>query len=452
MFRLGSKSERGPITALSVTGFKSLFKKQRVDIKPMTILAGANSSGKSSIMQPLLLLKQTLEAPYDPGALLLDGAHVRFASAEQLFSRKTSESSTAMFSVTMDTSTSSTTVAFKRDTLCGLSLARMDYVDERNQQIRITRDTSHDEIMRALPSFVNAVVVRNEAVWKKKQGQVPTWTAAPERCFFSFEERLTQPGQAVPFEGRVVPAQSLIPPILGIVHVPGLRGNPQRSYGVSAVGERFTGPFEHYVASVVYEWQSKDRQELSMLSEALSCLGLARKIEARRTGDTQVEILVNRRPEASKEANHDFVSIADVGFGVSQSLPVIVALLVAKPDQMVYLEQPELHLHPRAQSNLAALLCEAAKRGVRVVVETHSDLLLLGIQTLVAEGFIDPGIVKLHWFERDKQGFTKVTSADLDEEGAYGDWPEDFGDVSLKADSRYLDAAEAHISKPRHAK
>ena len=139
----------------------------------------------------------------------------------------------------------------------------------------------------------------------------------------------------------------------------------------------------------------------------------------------------------------DLVSIADVGFGVSQVLPVLVALLVAKPGQLVYLEQPELHLHPRAQYVLAKILAETAKRGVKLVVETHSALLLLQVQTLVAKGDLDPNLVKLHWFSRsDNDGTTSIESADLDQNGAFGDWPEDFGDVEWKAEGAYLDAVE----------
>ena len=110
------------------------------------------------------------------------------------------------------------------------------------------------------------------------------------------------------------------------------------------------------------------------------------------------------------------------------------------------LEQPEIHLHPRAQTILAEIIADAAKRGVRVVVETHSDLLILGVQTLVAEGKLSPDIVKLHWFSRNEKGATSITSADLDETGAFGeDWPEDFADVRLQAQQRYLDAAEARL-------
>jgi AAA15 family ATPase/GTPase len=75
------------ITEISVQGFKSLSEESRIEIRPLTILAGANSSGKSSIMQPLLLMKQTLEAVYDPGTLLINGPNVKFTSGDQLFSK-----------------------------------------------------------------------------------------------------------------------------------------------------------------------------------------------------------------------------------------------------------------------------------------------------------------------------------------------------------------------------
>ncbi len=139
------------------------------------------------------------------------------------------------------------------------------------------------------------------------------------------------------------------------------------------------------------------------------------------------------------------VSIADVGFGVSQVLPVLVALQVAKSGQLVYIEEPELHLHPRAQSAMAEVLANAARRGVKVVIETHSNLLLLGVQTLVAEGKLDPSLVKLHWFQRDQHGMTKITSGDLDENGAFGNWPEDFANVELGSQDRFLSAVETRM-------
>src|SRR5437762_3730677 len=95
---------REPLTFAEITiaGFKSIIDEHSLEIRPLTLLAGANSSGKSSILQPLLLLKQTLEAPYDPGALLLDGPNVQFTEFEQMLFRSAQRPSQNCFSVGMD--------------------------------------------------------------------------------------------------------------------------------------------------------------------------------------------------------------------------------------------------------------------------------------------------------------------------------------------------------------
>jgi predicted ATPase len=92
---------------------------------------------------------------------------------------------------------------------------------------------------------------------------------------------------------------------------------------------------------------------------------------------------------------------------------------------------------------MAQVLANAARRGAHVVAETHSDLLLLAIQTLVAQGNLSPDLVKLHWFHRGKDGLTTISSADLDERGTFGDeWPIDFDEVAMGAERAYLDVAE----------
>jgi predicted ATPase len=159
--------------------------------------------------------------------------------------------------------------------------------------------------------------------------------------------------------------------------------------------------------------------------------------------DTQVEVRVGRLKHKDISATPEMVNMADVGLGLSQTLPVLVALRVARPGQMVFLEQPEIHLHPLAQSGLAQVLANAANRGVRVVVETHSSLVLLGIQTIVAKGKLAADKVRLHWFSRDDLGRTDIKSTSLDESGAFGDWPEDFDAIALQAQSQYLDATES---------
>jgi AAA15 family ATPase/GTPase len=102
-----SKESAQGITAITVRGYKSLYDECHLEIRPLTILAGANSSGKSSAMQPLLLLKQTLEATYDPGALLLNGPNLRFTSVDQFLSKIAGKASREKFTIRLDIENSS---------------------------------------------------------------------------------------------------------------------------------------------------------------------------------------------------------------------------------------------------------------------------------------------------------------------------------------------------------
>jgi AAA15 family ATPase/GTPase len=94
-----SAPETQSVARLTVAGFKSLREEWPIELRSLTVLAGANSAGKSSVMQPFLLLKQTLEASYDPGPLLLNGPNVRFTKAEQLLSRTDDGKSVSAFRV-----------------------------------------------------------------------------------------------------------------------------------------------------------------------------------------------------------------------------------------------------------------------------------------------------------------------------------------------------------------
>lgn len=124
----------------------------------------------------------------------------------------------------------------------------------------------------------------------------------------------------------------------GVIHLPGLRGNPERTYPVTSVGDAFPGTFQNYVASVISSWRGESSDKLKQLGDDLSVLGLTWKVEARSLNDTQVELRVGRLPKPRQGGARDLINIADVGFGVSQTLPVAVSLLAAQPGQLVYIE------------------------------------------------------------------------------------------------------------------
>ena len=431
------------ITALSVSGYKSLSRRQRLEIRPLTILAGANSSGKSSVMQPILLLKQTREASYDPGPLLLNGTNVRFTTADQLLSRTAANTYADELHIGLETAPyGSVELVFKRPPRKSLDLDRMIFQEE-TKSIVLQQNMSKEEISEVVPEPLR----HWETIQLQRGRRKVQWVLRRERCFFTV--RLSVPGFPIgpPFPSYPFGIPDVSEHIQKIIHLPALRGNPERTYPTTAVGTKFPGTFQEYTASIVALWQTTNDRRLRRLQRALEKLGLTWTVSVQTLDETQVELQVGRLPHRSRAQKDGQVNVADVGYGVSQVLPVLVALFAASPGQLVYIEQPEIHLHPRAQTALAEVLADAAKRGVRVVVETHSDLLLLGLQTLVAEGNFAPELIKLHWFSRRKDGSTQIESADLDESGAFGEWPVDFGDVRQRVENQFLTAAESSIER-----
>jgi predicted ATPase len=121
----------------------------------------------------------------------------------------------------------------------------------------------------------------------------------------------------------------------------------------------------------------------------------------------------------------------NVGFGLSYTAPIILALLTAKRGDMVILENPEAHLHPMGQRKMGELMAKAAMDGIQVVVETHSDHLLNGIRLAVKKGELDKDIVRLNYFFAEKtDGQYKHTksSPEILEDGRLSSWPKGFFD------------------------
>lgn len=116
----------------------------------------------------------------------------------------------------------------------------------------------------------------------------------------------------------------------------------------------------------------------------------------------------------------------NVGFGLSYTLPVILALLMP-PGALCLVENPEAHLHPQGQTKLAELAVRAARSGLQVFIETHSDHFLDGVRIAVHDGLIAPSDVAIHYFERP-EGRTVVSSPSLDADGRLSHWPQGFFD------------------------
>lgn len=394
------------IESLVLENVRVFRARTEIPLGRLTLLGGANSSGKSSAMLGALLLKQTLDSTFDPGPLLLRGGHVELTSFDQL--RAYQSRGPVVVGVRTDEGYS-LEVALERD-------------DDGEISVVETRSSG--------PRGPTATL-RRGGTWRRR--------AIVHHRFLL--------GMALPRTGEIglPPSAHLATRALeGLIHVPGLRTPPLRDYPLAATGDTFDGRFDRYVASVILEWQKHKDVRLGHVGRDLRALGLTWKVHAERRGDTSVALRVGRLRSGTQGGARDLVEIADVGVGVSQALPVVVALHRARPGQVVYVEQPELHLHPRAQHAMARLLADAAARGVRVVVETHSAMLLLGVQAAaLAHAELEARDVRLNWFERDGAGWTEVHTATLDERGALEGAPLDFDEVELEAHRAYLDLVES---------
>jgi predicted ATPase len=155
------------------------------------------------------------------------------------------------------------------------------------------------------------------------------------------------------------------------------------------------------------------------------------RVSASVAGASQIELSYAFREEHTKVFNP-----VNVGFGFSYALPVILAVLMAKPGSLLIIENPEAHLHPKGQSSMGMFLGLAANNGIQIITETHSDHVLNGIRMIAKGGTpygdIDPGLVKIHFFYTGNQAVGNSAevkrSLDLLSDGNLTGWPKNFFD------------------------
>jgi hypothetical protein len=134
------------------------------------------------------------------------------------------------------------------------------------------------------------------------------------------------------------------------------------------------------------------------------------------SSDVEVVPLTDRHYEIrlSNSGTGESENLADVGFGCSQILPILIAGFNLKKGQILIVEQPEIHLHPKAQAELGSFFWDLSKRNIQTFIETHSEHLLLRIQSHIASGDLDPEDVKVYYVFANKEiEVKKIAKASL---------------------------------------
>ena len=282
------------ISKITVSGFKSLYDETSIDIRPLTILAGANSSGKSSIMQPLLLMKQTLESEYTPNVFLLNGPNVRYTSASQFFHIDKPKSE---FIVSLDIDNIGKLSNSYKNTKNKLQIKETWFVATNKnafksksgdivREIKLAPDVLYKRTVSQFPVELHDL---RDALQNMTVGGDILYNFRANRCFLNIEMvfkdgTLAMEGDPLPL--AFFPVHSFSHYIQDIIHVPGLRDNPERSYPVASVDGNFKGTFNNYFASIIADWGDDEETHkafsLSLLDNMMT-LGLSDGRRCRRS-------------------------------------------------------------------------------------------------------------------------------------------------------------------------
>ncbi len=226
-------------------------------------------------------------------------------------------------------------------------------------------------------------------------------------------------------DGRIRPEQSLLPLLPPSVPLAPLRAKPARTY--DPVREVAT-PEGMHVPMLMMRLARADSERWRRLQKHLVAFGKDSGLFTDITVKSHGQQLSDPFQLRVKANSGTHANIVDVGYGVSQSLPILVDVLTAQEEQaqrraggpiQFLLQQPEVHLHPRGQAELASFLVAAARRyGHRFLVETHSDYIVDRVRTSVREGRIAADDVSILYFEpRKKLKAVRLYSLRLDEFG-----------------------------------
>ncbi len=210
-----------------------------------------------------------------------------------------------------------------------------------------------------------------------------------------------------------------------------IRFHPKRTYDPSRPTQDPEGEYiPDYLASMSRNTPSEWEHLKSELENFGRDSSLFDEIDIRSFGNTvgspfQIQI---RKYSESKRLKGPKRNLIDVGYGVSQALPILIELLREDSPKMFLLQQPEVHLHPRAQAALGSLFCNLAASGKQIIVETHSDYILDRARMDIRDGKTDlkPDDISILYFERDELD-VNIHSLRTDEDGNVLDAPPGYG-------------------------
>jgi len=436
------------LTHLRVENLKSVSDSGPLQLRPLTFLMGPNSSGKSTLLQAILLARQTVDSRDVANPLVTEGAYVKLGAYRDFIHRH-----------------------------------------DRSRRLRLEIGVQPDNRLTLEPGGAAAGVVDSLRMMAEFSYNQKTFAIFPTVVSYATSPTVLEvTKRRVTRERSTIEMQYEGKPLRVSVHVPGkfydiargafpllyntryapsvVRREPlpvflTREFEAALnktfyVGPLRTGPLRTYVAAgetpqdVGFQgeatfailWAARWNRRLQQSvfrpsSEWLRRFDMAARLDLERVGGTHFRLLFTD-PTTGIQA-----SFADVGFGASQLLPAIVQSLYAPRGSTIIMEQPEIHLHPAAQGTLGDLFIEGTRLGKQLIIETHSEHLVSRVLRRVAEGALSRDKVAIYYCSPSEAG-TQVKEIELDEFGRFGEGlPPGFFEEAYKESLAHVQAMAA---------
>ncbi|MDR1533732.1 MAG: DUF3696 domain-containing protein [Planctomycetota bacterium] len=436
------------LTRLRIRNFKGWKDTGEIRLAPLTLFFGTNSSGKSSLGQFLMLLKQTAESP-DRKAIFQPGGKnsaVQLGSFKEMVFRRKAENRISFdyqwilpepFSLkdpgtgrtlSGDALSFSAEVGGEGEEGLAPRQRRLSYQLFQNGAARLKIGMSRkagegDEfVVSATP---------HKLKWKRRQ----RWPLGAPIRFYGFPDEVAAYYQSADFVQELNLQQEKL--FRRLSYLGPLRTRAERLYSWTGTEPESVG---HAGENAIAALLAAKKREISLkargrskpfeavIADSLKKMGLIQRFKINLISEQRHEYEVKVQVKGFDGG----VDIPDVGFGVSQVLPVLVQCFYAPQNSIVIMEQPEIHLHPLAQSALADVMIDVVNsrengvdRNVQLLIETHSEHFLRRLQRRVAEEALPEEKVAAYFAKIGKAG-SVLEALEIDAGGNIRNWPDNF--------------------------
>jgi predicted ATPase len=450
---------------LRIQNFKLWKDTGNIRMAPITLFFGANSSGKSSIGQFMMMLKQTVESP-DRKAVFYPGGKnsaVQLGSyQEMVFHRKLDNKISFEYQWDFQDALqirdpiashtySGDILSFEAVVGIGDKQKYSLVVDHLKYQLMANGEQTLAVWLERKPG-AKSEYKANAEQYTLVRKQMRAWSLRDTVRFYGFPDEVVAYYQNADFVQDLNLRHEKL--FQSLFYLGPLRTKAERLYSWGGVNPESVGyAGENTIAAILAARNRKislikpkakraspAKRFEEIIALKLAEMGLIEEFKVNPISEQRQEYEVKVRTKGSR----DWVDLPDVGFGISQVLPVLVQCFYAPAGSIILMEQPEIHLHPRAQSALADVMIDVinsrengADRDIQLIIETHSEHFLRRLQRRIAEDVVPQEEVSAYFANIAKTPAT-LDPLQIDTFGSIQNWPENFfgdemGDITEQA-------------------